>query len=174
MFSVFGSQFTTVAMAWQIYELTNSPLQIGALGLARALPQMGLTLFGGLLADAVDRRRLLMITQIAQFCVSGALVVLTALGEISPGVLYGGAVPLAAVRTGVSFVWTHPILLSFMALDFAQNFFGNPRALLPIFARDILDVGPSGLGMLYSAISIGALVGAAIVARLPRRDQAGW
>ena len=38
--SSIGTQFTTVAMAWQIYELTNSPLQIGLLGLARALPQM--------------------------------------------------------------------------------------------------------------------------------------
>ena len=54
--SSMGTQFTTVAMAWQIYELTNSPLQIGLLGLARALPQMVLLLFGGLLADAMDRR----------------------------------------------------------------------------------------------------------------------
>ena len=46
-----AEQFTTVATAWQIYELTNSPLQIGLLGLARALPQMCLTLVGGLLAD---------------------------------------------------------------------------------------------------------------------------
>ena len=39
MLSGIGSQFTTVAMAWQIYELTDSPLQIGMLGLARAIPQ---------------------------------------------------------------------------------------------------------------------------------------
>src|SRR5690349_23982625 len=54
--SSIGTQFTTVAMAWQIYELTNSPLQIGLLGLARALPQIALLLVGGLLADAVNRR----------------------------------------------------------------------------------------------------------------------
>lgn len=263
-FSVFGTQFTTVAMAWQIYELTNSPLQIGALGLARAVPQMILTLFGGLLADALDRRRLLMATQVAQFCVSAGLVIASTAGAISPALLYGAtvllalsaaldsparqamvpnlvppgeltealtltnaqrtlgniagpslaglvlsfasaaicytvdavswvvmlwalrlmrgplqaaagrrAVSFAALGSGVTFVWTHPILLSFMALDFVQNFFGNPRALLPIFARDILGVGASGLGMLYSAISIGSLAGAVIVARLPRRDEAG-
>lgn len=50
-----GTQFSTVAMAWQIYELTNSPLHIGLIGLARAVPNIGLLLFGGLLADAVDR-----------------------------------------------------------------------------------------------------------------------
>src|ERR1700675_4899540 len=78
--SAFGSQFTTVAMAWQIYQLTNSPLQIGLLGLARAVPQMVLLLFGGLLADAVDRRRLLMVVQLLQLSVSASLAVGTALG----------------------------------------------------------------------------------------------
>src|SRR5436305_10728590 len=71
-FSVIANQFTSVAMAWQIYELTNSPLQIGLLGLARALPQMCLTLVGGLLADAVDRRRMMMAMQIAQFVVAAS------------------------------------------------------------------------------------------------------
>ena len=52
-----GSQFTTVAMAWQIYQLTNSPLQIGLLGLSRAIPLMGFALSGGTLADTRDRRR---------------------------------------------------------------------------------------------------------------------
>ena len=45
--SLVGSQFTTVAMAWQIYELTNSPLQLGLLGLARGAPMLVLLLFGG-------------------------------------------------------------------------------------------------------------------------------
>jgi hypothetical protein len=60
---VFGGQFTTVATAWQIYELTNSALQLGLLGLARAIPQMGFLLFGGMLADAMDRRRLISPTR---------------------------------------------------------------------------------------------------------------
>ena len=54
--SSIGTQFTTVAMAWQIYELTNLPFQIGLLGLARALPQIVLLLFAGLLADPVNER----------------------------------------------------------------------------------------------------------------------
>ena len=72
-FSSIGSQFTTVAMAWQIYELTNSPFQIGLLGLARALPQIALLLFAGLLADAVNRRKLMICTQTGLFCVSATL-----------------------------------------------------------------------------------------------------
>ena len=49
LLSSVGSQFTTVAMAWQIYELSDSPLQIGLIGLARAVPQMAILLFGGLI-----------------------------------------------------------------------------------------------------------------------------
>jgi len=244
-----GSQFTTVAMAWQIYELTNSPLELGLLGLARGAPMLGLLLFGGLLADAVNRRHLMMATQIGQMCVSAGLAVMTLAGKVSPPVLYaaslflalfssleqparsaiipnlvprsdltnalaltgtqryvativgpslaglllahsgptlcyavdaiswlamlaalfimrplaqvaGGrrAISVQALREGLEFVWTHPVILSMMALDFGQNFFGSGRALLPIYARDILGVGPQGLGLLYSATSAGALL----------------
>src|SRR5579884_3833591 len=61
---------------------------MGLLGLARALPQMAILLFGGLLADAVDRRRLLMATQLFQCSVSSSLAILTVLGMISPAILF--------------------------------------------------------------------------------------
>src|SRR5438105_4812067 len=93
--SAIGGQFSSVAMAWQIYELTNSPFQIGLLGLARAIPQMVLVLFGGLLADALDRRRLMMVTQLAQFAVTSALVGLTAMGQMTPLLLYVASALLA-------------------------------------------------------------------------------
>src|SRR5262249_13183692 len=72
-----GSQVTTVAMAWQIYELTNSAWQIGLLGLVRAVPQIALALLGGLMADTMERRRLIMRTQIAQLTVPVTLAGLT-------------------------------------------------------------------------------------------------
>ena len=79
--SSIGTQFTTVAMAWQIYELTDSALQIGVLGLAQAVPQMALLLVGGMLADAVDRRKVMIATQLLQLGVSALLVAATALGS---------------------------------------------------------------------------------------------
>src|SRR5437016_3644816 len=90
-----GSQFTTVAMAWQIYELTNSAFQIGLLGLARALPQIVLLLVAGLLADAMNRRKLMMCTQIGLFCVSTILALLTLSGKASAGMLYLATMALA-------------------------------------------------------------------------------
>jgi len=261
-----GSQFTTVAMAWQIYELTNSPLQLGLLGLARGAPMMVLLLFGGMLADAMNRRHLMMVTQITQMLVSVSLAAMTLLGLISPPVLYIGslflalfssleqpartaiipnlvprddlsnalalsgtqrhvativgpslaglllarsgptlcyavdaiswlamlaalammrplsqaargrtAVSMQALREGVEFVWAHPVILSMMALDFSQNFFGSGRALLPVYARDILGVGPQGLGLLYSATSAGALVmGVVMSMRRPVQRPGVW
>src|SRR5919198_1966697 len=79
-----GSQFTTVAMAWQIYELTNSALHVGLLGLAQAIPQITLLLVGGMLADAVDRRKLLIATQLLQTGGSALLLAVTVLGIVSP------------------------------------------------------------------------------------------
>src|SRR4029453_11497512 len=76
-----GTQFTTVAMAWQIYELTDSAFQIGLLGLARAVPQMILLLVAGLLADARNRRKLRMCRELGLFCVSMALALLTWAGH---------------------------------------------------------------------------------------------
>lgn len=93
--SAAGSQFTTVAMAWQIYDLTNSPLQIGLIGLVRAIAQIILSLVGGLLADAIDRRRLMMVLQVYQSLVAAGLAVLTFAGKTTPADLYIGAVLLA-------------------------------------------------------------------------------
>ena len=81
---------------------------------------------------------------------------------------------ISALGEGWKFVWAHPILLALMVLDFNATFFGNQRALFPVFARDILFVGPQGLGILNSAVSVGSLLGAFLSQRLPKRDWAGW
>src|SRR6266498_4813841 len=95
MLSGIGSQFTTVAMAWQIYEITDSAFQIGLLGLARAVPQMILLLVAGLLADAMNRRKLMMCMELGLFCVSMALALLTLAGNASAGMLYAATMLLA-------------------------------------------------------------------------------
>jgi MFS family permease len=72
LLSALGSAFTTVALLWQLFLLTNSVLQVGLLGLTQAVPLIVVSLFGGLLADAVDRRRLMVVTQFVQLSISGA------------------------------------------------------------------------------------------------------
>ncbi|HEV8719540.1 MAG TPA: MFS transporter [Candidatus Binatia bacterium] len=82
LFSAVGSQISTVAVAWQVYEITNSPFQLGLTGLFRALPVMILSLPGGVLADRMDRRKLLIITQSLAALLAVALGLLTSTGQI--------------------------------------------------------------------------------------------
>ena len=88
--SAVGSQFTVVAMGWHMLELTDSAFLVGMLGLARAVPQMLLAIFGGLLADIVDRKRLMLLVQLALAGVSFGLAALSFAGVISAGSLLAG------------------------------------------------------------------------------------
>lgn len=75
-------------------------------------------------------------------------------------------------KDGVSFVFTHTVLWSTMVLDFACTFFAEAMTLLPIFAKDILRVGPRELGLLYAAPSIGAVVAGYILTHVgPMKRQ---
>lgn len=68
-----GLQMQGTALAWDIYERTNDPLALGIVGLARALPTIALALPAGQIVDRVDRRRVLIATQLA-FCVTSLLL----------------------------------------------------------------------------------------------------
>jgi len=261
--SQLGTQVTTVAMSWHIYLLTDSVFQVGMLGLACAVPQLALTLFGGLLADAYDRRLVLGAVQVVAGLVAAALAALTLTGLASPGALFAGAVFFAlgtavetpsrqavvpnlvgsadisagialnntqqsiarvagpsaagialaiigpescyavdalarlamiaallainrplqgaalarpsveAVVAGVRFVRGQPVILSFMLLDFGAALFATSNSLLPIYARDILDAGAVGLGLLHAAPVIGALAAGTVMSTVARVDRAG-
>ena len=80
--SVTGFQMLMVTQAWLVYDLTGSKLFLGLTGLAAAGPAITLTLFGGVMADKVDKRRLLMLTQILQAAVLFTLATLTATGVV--------------------------------------------------------------------------------------------
>ena len=82
LFSAVGSQISTVAVAWQVYEITNSPFQLGLTGLFHALPVMIFSLPGGVVADRVDRRRLLIITQALAAILALILGFLTSTGQV--------------------------------------------------------------------------------------------
>ncbi|MBI5830310.1 MAG: MFS transporter [Chloroflexi bacterium] len=73
------------------------------------------------------------------------------------------AVSIGAALEGLRFVRRTPVILSTMLLDFIATFFSSANALLPIYAKDILHVGPAGYGWLYAAAAVGALVAAFIL-----------
>jgi MFS family permease len=84
-----------------------------------------------------------------------------------------GGVTLASLLAGVRFVWQQKLILATITLDLFAVLLGGATALLPVFARDILDVGPVGLGWLRAAPSIGALLMAVLLAHLPPMRRAG-
>jgi MFS family permease len=78
-----------------------------------------------------------------------------------------------ALSDGVRFLRAHPVILAVLSLDFFATFFGSPRALLPVYAHDILHVGPQGLGILLAATSIGAVVLTPFAGRIGRIARQG-
>ncbi len=83
-----GSALRIVAIPYQVYLLTGSPLAVGLVGLFSALPTIALSLFGGVIADRADRRRLLLIVQTLLTLNSAALALTTASGLVSVPLLY--------------------------------------------------------------------------------------
>ncbi len=84
-----GSQMRIVAIAWQVYLLSGSAFQLGALGLFQAIPTIVFSLVGGVIADAFDRRKLLMFTEITLALCSAALALLTIFHLITVPLIYG-------------------------------------------------------------------------------------
>ena len=250
-----GSQIQSTAILIQVYEITGSAVHLGLTGLARAIPTILFSLMGGVIADRVDRRRFVIITQVLPSLTAGILAVLTLTGQIEirhmyviifvngcvsamssparsaivPGLvprehlmnaialnstvwqasniigpaiagLTIGAVGLTATYVlngtlhvvsvgallamhfgavelrrrapawnslveGVAFVRKETIILALLATDMAAMLFGSYRVLLPIFAER-LELGPQGLGLLFSAPGVGSLIGAAIIMSL--------
>ncbi len=258
--SVTGSQMQLVAINWHIYLLTGSAFALGMVGLFRAGPIIACSLMGGVVADVVDRRRLMMITQSVMLTCSAILAlvtfgglqhvwpiyVLTAIASAAwafdtparqslmpalvpakdfpnavslsmlmfqigmilgpslaglllasrgPGLVYAvnagsfvavifglalmrvsgraveeekqkSTISLSALFEGLRFVWRTPIIVQTMTLDFVATFFASANQLLPIFAKDILQVGARGLGFLTSAPAIGAVAAGLVMARM--------
>jgi MFS family permease len=79
-----------------------------------------------------------------------------------------------SLAAGVSFVWRTKIILAAITLDLFAVLLGGATTLLPIYAEDILHVGPVGLGWLRAAPSIGAVVMALSLAHLPPFKRTGW
>jgi MFS family permease len=264
---IIAAQMLSVAVGWQVYEITGKALALGFSGLALFLPGFLLALPGGHLADRYDRRRILLVCHVgvttsaatlAALAYSGGkslvpiyavLVVLGAIRAFSGaagqammpnlvekaqleravafgsscwqlamiagpslgGVLYGAtgkpsvvyalcsAMALIAffavlaighdptktparptrraswgeLLAGIRYVWSNKTLLGAISLDLFAVLLGGAVALLPIFARDLLHVGPWGFGLLRSAPAIGAATTAFGLAWFPLRRRAG-
>jgi MFS family permease len=81
---------------------------------------------------------------------------------------------LKSLAAGMRFVLDTKVILAALTLDLFAVLFGGATALLPIFAKDILHVGPEGLGWLRAAPSVGALIVMMTIAHRPPMQRTGW
>src|SRR5215469_5315698 len=80
---------------------------------------------------------------------------------------------IGALMDGIKFLRAHPIILAVLSLDFFATFFGSPKALLPVYASQIMHIGPQGLGILIAATSIGAVALAPFTGLIGRISRQG-
>ena len=80
---------------------------------------------------------------------------------------------LSSLLDGIRFVWATPLILATITLDLFAVLLGGATALLPVYARDILHVGATGLGWLRAAPAVGAFLTAMVLAHRPPLQRAG-
>ena len=249
LFATTAQQMRQAQIFYQVYELSGSAFQLGMTGVAQGLPIFVFGLFGGALADFMDRKQIILITTLGNWLVAIALGILTlsdliqvwhiqlgmaltstvnivltptrmsiisflvprthltnavslnsaisqsshfigpmlgglSLAGMSTGNAYlfnalfylpaviailmlkippiAGKVPekfsLPSLLGGFRFLFSEPVVFAMVILDFVVVGFGCFRPLLPVFAKDILLVGPTGFGMLSSAPAIGGVI----------------
>lgn len=259
-----GMQIFSVAVGWYVYDLTDSALALGLVGLAQFAPMAIVALPAGVVADRFDRRRLLPIVLAVECLLIALMLVLLLRDALSADALYallalhaaarafesplgsaiiptlvpptllktalafnstshqaviisgpaiGGllyllgpavvfsvvtalfalaclmalrlaAVPMAAaaaapasggmaIFAGLAFIRQRPEILGAISLDLMAVLLGGATALMPIFARDILEVGPLGLGLMRAAPAVGAIAMGTFLTLRPIQHRMG-
>lgn len=257
-----ANQMQTVAVAWQVYEMTGRPMDLGLVGAAQFLPLVLLTLVAGQVADRYDRKTIVCISQAVDGCAMGLLalgtfggwltrdVILmivvmfgtarvfqqptqqsmlplivppallaraigvnsssnqlaTIVGPAIGGLLLAVSIPLVYVLcavlyfiaailslllkferaasprqpvtltglfAGIGFIWKREVILGSLTFDLFAVVLGSVNAMLPIYAKDIFNVGPEGLGLLRLSPAIGALAMSFILLYWPIHRRSG-
>ncbi|CAG1013834.1 MAG: MFS transporter [Rhizobiaceae bacterium] len=260
--ATFSTQIVSVAVGWQVYDITRDPFDLGLVGIIQFAPSLLLVLVTGAAADRFGRRLIMGVAAVLEALCALALLVLTLrgldgvsavfvvlavfgiaraffapasaslvanlvpaedfanavawnssawqtatiVGPVAGGLLYGlsaetayatatllmaGAAllsfsiaaprqrsesekaTLSTLFAGFRYIWGEKIVLGAVSLDLFAVLLSGAVALLPVYARDILELGPWGLGLLRAAPGIGAVAVALWLAGHPIRDHAG-
>jgi MFS family permease len=149
--SLTGSWMQDVAQSWLVLQLTDSPLALGAMITLRFLPSMVLSMFAGVLADRIPKRRLLIITQTVMLVQAAAMAVLTSLGIINMGQIYA----LTLVR-GLADAFDMPVRIAFIAELVAEEDLPNAVGLNSAQFNLARIAGPALGGVATATIGVAA------------------
>ena len=145
-----GGMVSYVALPYQIYRLTGSNLAVGALGLVELVPLVVFGLYGGALADHVDRRRLLVGTGLAQALLTGVLVLNAFAGRPQLWVLYAVSAALSAAQS-----LQRPSREALSPLTVRHDQLPAASALSSLGMQAGVLVGPALGGILLQLVGIG-------------------
>jgi MFS family permease len=145
--------------------------------LPRAIAWNSLAWQGGSILGPAIGGFLVSISAGASYCVTVGLylvaVLCVALIGMSTQPLVNPGSRWALMKEGLAYTWTNKIVFGAISLDLFAVLLGGATALLPVFARDILHVGPEGFGLLRAGPAIGATLVAVVLASYPIRRYAG-
>lgn len=145
--SVMGFQMLILTQSWMIYDLTGSKVQLGLVGLASAVPSIGLTLFGGVVADKVDQRRLIIVTQLLAVVIVVALGVLTLMDRIAPWHLMVSAFIMGGVGA-----FDMPSRMAIFPYLIERRSMMNAVALNSVIWQGTRVIGPAAAGMIIALV----------------------
>lgn len=144
--SVIGSQMQLAAINWHIYLLTGSPLALGLVGACRAVPIILCSLMGGVLADVVDRRRVMMTTQTIMLACSAILAVVTFSGSERVWPIF-----LLTAIASAAWAFDTPARQSLMPMLVPLKDFPNAVSLSMLVFQIGLITGPPLAGFLLAS-----------------------
>lgn len=174
LISAAGTQMQIVAVAWQVLLLTNSPVALGLIGLAQGIPRLLFSLIGGVFADALDRRKLLVIVNVVLACASAALALCTIFHVINVAIIYG-IVLVASSVSAFEFPTRQAVIPSLVPRAQMANAVSLSTVAFSLTAIVGAMVGGVALGAVGVAntywvdvASYGVVIAALLLMRVPR------
>ena len=150
MTSLFGTWMQTTAQGFLVYELTRSSAFLGYVGFASGIPSLLFTMYGGVVADRMSRRKLLIITQSAMMMLALILAMLTFLRLVQPWHIL-----LLAFGLGLANAFDAPARLAFTSEMVDREDLTNAVALNATMFNSAIVVGPAAAGIIYAAFGPG-------------------
>lgn len=136
-------------LAWQVYEITGSPLSLGLLGLARFFPALGISMVGGAVADTYDRRKIMIVSQFAPLLCALILATATSQGWVTQYLIYG-----LVVFIGLASAFEAPARTAFLPSIVRPETFGNAVTVNNIFQKLGSVSGPALGGVIIAVFGI--------------------
>lgn len=147
--SLIGTWIQTIAQSWLVFELTNSAFLLGVVGFLSSIPIFVLSLFGGVLADRVNKRNILIFTQVTFMLLAFLLAVLTQFKLITPL-----QIMFIALFNGIVMAFDAPARQSIVVELVGKKHLFNAIALNSVAFNSSRIIGPAIAGVLVSVIGM--------------------